>query len=465
MAAPGTTSPSASPGSTAGGSTSAAAKPAAAAPRPSSTPASASTPSHGHSHAHDHGSGGGFGRALAGGVIGAVLALGGAAALQYAGVLPAVAPQAASPAPTDAGDTAGPSPQALADQIEQLRGQIASIEAAGTGGTPQSATQPAVDPAQLTALDQRLAALESGANAGPEARSAAEAASQAAAAAQTTATEARDAAGAAQRQAEAAQGAAEAAQGAATEAGNTARAAQELANATAGAVRNAQDAANNAGAAAGRAQEAAEGAREEATSAIAGLETRVAAVEESNREAGVALAAAGLKAAVDRGGPFMSELETFARTGGEGASAATDRLRGFAADGVPSAQALAARWPEVERAILASEAPPSTAPVSEQIFSGLQGLVSVRPSGAAPAGETGLAASTSRLSAAVEAGNWRGWLTEWQSLPEAAKQASADYQREVEARVAADEVVGNALGSVLGGDGAAPAAPAAGQQG
>lgn len=382
---------------------------------------------------------GGFGPALGGALLGAAIALLGAGALQYAGVLPSVgagqdAEALAQFARTGDVQQVSTDLSALGAEVEQLRSAQA---AGGTGGGASTA--------DLTTVADRVTALEQRGDAG----SASSAQSQEAATkAQGTADTAAGAAEAARVAAEAATAASNGALTAADQARQTADTANQGAQA-------AQQAAQAAQAAAGGAQQSATAANE----AIAGFETRLAAIEDGNRRAGIALAAAGLKAAIDRGGPFMSELESFATTAGP--SPAVETLRGFAAEGVPSTQALLAEWPGVRAGIASALRPVDpNASVGDQILTGLNALVTSRPVGAGPdAAEEGPSAALGRLSAAIESGNAQGFLDEWAKLPQPAKDVSAAFQAKVDARARTEAVVGETLNNAVNA-GAQPAGTA-----
>ena len=319
---------------------------------------------------------------------------------------------------------------AVKAEVEQLR----SAQAAG--GTGAGASQ-----ADLTALTDRVTAIEQRG----EARAATTTVNgEAANAAQQTADGARDVAEAARAAADAVRQAAQEAKEIAGQSKTAAEAARQIAE-------TAQLAAQTAQQAAATAQQAATAAQASANSgseAIAAFDKRLAAIEAGNKQAGVAIAAASLKAAIDRGGPFMSELEAFA--GAAGPQPAIETLRGFAAEGVPSAQALSADWPEVEAQLMAALRPVDpNASVGDQLLSGLSGLVTARPSGAPPAAATGPEATVARMAAAIAGGQFQAWLDAWQTLPQPAKDASDAYRSRVQARARTEAIVGETLGNAV----------------
>lgn len=351
--------------------------------------------------------------------------MGGAAALQAGGYLPALG------GVQETGEVTASAEQldALSGEVAALRDQVQSAPVAPAAPAENGATAE-----QLAALGQRIDTFETSAStAGADATAGLQQVGETAAAAQKTAAAAQETANAAQQAATAAQ--------------QSATQANEAATAT---------------------QQAAEQASAKVDEAVAQFESRIAGMEANNRRADGALAAANLKSAIDQGGPFMSQLETYAEA--TGAGAATEDLRAFAADGVPSKQVLAAEWPAVEDQIAESLRPAlPDAPVQEQLLSGLRSLVQVRPDGPAPAEAKGPDAVLSRLDAAIESGDLAGWQSEWQTLPQAGQDASQDFASRVAARLTADRVVAEALSSALapapagGADSAPPADQPAGQ--
>lgn len=374
--------------------------------------------------AAEHGPG--LGTVLGAALIGAALALLLGGILQYAGIIPAVRQQDVAQltqqfarvgdvqqigtdlntvradlgqlqSTLSAGGAGGTGPTgadfaALADRFNGLEGRLNSLADAG-------ASPPAGDPNALNGLTQ--AANEARDTAG-QARQAAEGAGAQAAEARQTATTAQQAAGTAQQAADVAQTAADGAM-------NAAKANAE---------------------------------------AIADIRNRVGSVEAANRQAAVAFSAASLKAAVDRGGPFMTELETYATAAGP--SPVVDGLRNYAAEGVPTVATLEADWPNVRTAILQALRPQDpNADVGSQILSGLSSLVAVRPSASAGSAAGGPDAPVARLDAMLQAGNLQGWNAEWQKLPQAAKDAGAAFQSRVNAREQAERVVDEALGQAV----------------
>jgi len=163
-----------------------------------------------------------------------------------------------------------------------------------------------------------------------------------------------------------------------------------------------------------------------------------------------AIAAAALKAAIDRGGPFIAELDTFAGVAPDD-PAATD-LRNFAETGVPSRAELIRQVPDVATAIVESvNQPDPNQSWSDRLMSSAKSLVSVRPVGNVE-GES-VEAIAARMEDKVKNGDLPGAATEWNSLPATAKQASAAFKQSLEARIRVEDLVGGALSKAVSGTG------------
>ena len=163
-----------------------------------------------------------------------------------------------------------------------------------------------------------------------------------------------------------------------------------------------------------------------------------------------AIAAAALKAAIDRGGPFTAELDTFAGVAPDD-PAATD-LRGFAETGVPSRAELVRQVPDVATAIVDSvNQPDPNQSWSDRLMSSAKSLVTVRPVGNIE-GES-VEAIAARMEDKVKNGDLPGASTEWNSLPAIAKQASAAFKQSLEARIRVEDLVSGAVSKAVSGTG------------
>jgi hypothetical protein len=200
---------------------------------------------------------------------------------------------------------------------------------------------------------------------------------------------------------------------------------------------------NEAGTQALEAAQAAQSQANDLSGRLDALDARMASVETETRQARVALAAAGLKAAIDRGGPFMPELETFATASNGGPQ--VDALRDFAAAGVPTQGALLEEWPDVEAQIRTALASEGGTGVGDQILSGLSSLVTVRRTGEAAGESDGPQAVLDTMTTALREGDLAAWRQGWDGLDEGAKSVSQGFADKVEARRQAVSVVDEAL--------------------
>lgn len=185
---------------------------------------------------------------------------------------------------------------------------------------------------------------------------------------------------------------------------------------------------------------------------LAAIDTRVVElarqIEEQATNPGIALAiaAAGLKTAIDRGGPFMTELETYASIAPDAPEIAD--LRGLAASGVPTRAAISQEVDAAVNRMIAAAAPPAEdAGLFGRLLDSMQSIVKIRPIGDVEGDDVG--AIVARLEAAILAGDYARAASEYDSLPDPAKQAGAEFIARVKARQTADELAERALSGAL----------------
>ena len=170
-----------------------------------------------------------------------------------------------------------------------------------------------------------------------------------------------------------------------------------------------------------------------------------------------AIAAAGLKSAIDRGSAFATELEAYASVAGEDETVA--QLRDFAASGVPTVTQLSDGFAAVANRIVATgQGLDENASLGDRLMSSARSLVQVRPVGEAEGDTPGAIAA--RVETRLKDGNLEGALAEWETLPDPAKAASADFMDRVRARQTVDQLVAGALANAMSA--ARPSAPPAG---
>ncbi|NTJ43301.1 hypothetical protein G6L28_11915 [Agrobacterium larrymoorei] len=155
-----------------------------------------------------------------------------------------------------------------------------------------------------------------------------------------------------------------------------------------------------------------------------------------------AIASAGLKAAIDRGGPFLTELDTLSRVTPD--DPAIQSLRPFANTGVPSRAELVRNFPGVANSMLNSlrQSDPNQG-IVDRLAESAMSLVKVRPVGNVE-GE-GAEAKIARMEDKLRNGDLKGAALEWDGLPEPAKAASADYKKSLDARVEVEDLVNGTL--------------------
>lgn len=192
--------------------------------------------------------------------------------------------------------------------------------------------------------------------------------------------------------------------------------------------------------------------RSESETARAALEMRIEAIEKKldqprdDVEVAVAIASAGLKAAIDRGGSFTAELATL--EGIKPDDPAVKELKSFASAGVPSRSKLVADFPAVADAILAAtRADDPNQSFTDRLMSSAFSAIQVRPVGEV-AGE-GPDAIVARMETRLTNGDLAAAAAEWEKLPEPAKKASESYKTSLDARIRVEELVGSSLSKAV----------------
>ncbi|MBC2883844.1 COG4223 family protein [Ochrobactrum sp. CM-21-5] len=178
---------------------------------------------------------------------------------------------------------------------------------------------------------------------------------------------------------------------------------------------------------------------------ISTLETKFTSLQEKVNEtarqpdASALIAANALKTAIDRGGSFKAELETYASLAPQDASAKA--LLPFADKGVPTVADLNAWFGPVANRIVATENKlPADAGIWDQLVASAKGLVSVRPV-AGNVGGRGVGPTTARMEAALQAGDLERAIGEWEQLPADARETSEEFVNQLKARRDADALI------------------------
>lgn len=353
------------------------------------------------------------GSTLAAGLLGGVIALAGAGAAWYGGLLPRETLTAAQPA-----DTAAVAE--LTTQLGALRTEIAALKAnppaAGAASAGNADMQARVEGLAVTVeeLRNRLGQIGDAAPQSP-AESLAPLTERLAALEQRVQALPSDDA-----------------------------ALQSLRQAVEAAAAQAAQAQQAAGAAAPRLQEVAT-AVETLRKSVDGLAAQVA--EQTKKPAvAQAIAASALKSAIDSGRPFVAELDTYAGVAPE--APGVSELRALAAAGVPAQATLAGELDTAARAMVdAGRVVDPNAGLVDRLLSSAQSLVSVRPVGEAAGSD--VPSIVARIELAVHNGDYARAVSEYGTLPDAPKKAGAAFMEKVKARARADELAAAALAAAL----------------
>jgi len=151
-----------------------------------------------------------------------------------------------------------------------------------------------------------------------------------------------------------------------------------------------------------------------------------------------AIAAAGLKSAIDRGGSFMPELEAFASVVPD--DPAVPELRDLAARGVPSRSKLIEEFPDAaSKAIAAAQPVDPNSGLVDRLMSSALSVVKVRKVGDVEGDSP--EAITARAEARLLDGNLDGALAEWNTLPEASRLAASDFGNALAARAGVEMLI------------------------
>ncbi|TPI11368.1 phage tail protein [Mesorhizobium sp. B4-1-3] len=146
----------------------------------------------------------------------------------------------------------------------------------------------------------------------------------------------------------------------------------------------------------------------------------------------LAIAASALKSALDRGAPFATELDTFAAIAPDAPELAA--LRSYAEKGVPTRATIASEADAAANAMVEAAKPADqNAGFFQSLVSSAESLVKVRPVGAIEG--KGAPETVARMEVAVNQGDYAKALSEYDTLPDAAKAAGADFAGKLKARI------------------------------
>lgn len=160
-----------------------------------------------------------------------------------------------------------------------------------------------------------------------------------------------------------------------------------------------------------------------------------------------AIAAAGLKSAIDRGRDFAGELATYQKVAPSGTDLGP--VAAFADKGIPTREQLANQFSSLAGDIIkASDQPGPDEGVMQRLFDSAKGLVSVRPIGDVE-GDS-VPAIVARIENDLNEGQLQAAASEWAALPDAGKQVSASFEAALQARIDIDQLVSETLNQAIG---------------
>ncbi len=185
------------------------------------------------------------------------------------------------------------------------------------------------------------------------------------------------------------------------------------------------------------------------------LETRSSAAQASGRAAALTLALTSLERAVKSGSAYGSELDTVERI--IGAEPALERLRVFAASGVPTRRMLMDEFDAAAVRIRAAiPAPPEADNWTGQVLSGARSYLGIQPTGAARGNDP--QAVLARLRARLIAGDLAAAMAEYGRLDATAQAMAKAWFDRLNASEAAREALDGLLHSAVAALGRAQSA-------
>jgi len=149
-----------------------------------------------------------------------------------------------------------------------------------------------------------------------------------------------------------------------------------------------------------------------------------------------AVAADALAAALDSGRPFSSELAALKSLGID--TEAIDGLTPQAGAGLPTLAELRSSFEAALGSVALNPPIPEQAGAIDRLFQSARSLVEVRP--VHPTAGSDPAAVIARIRGALEAGDLETALAEWATLPDTIKTPTADWAKQAQARLQADDL-------------------------
>lgn len=159
-----------------------------------------------------------------------------------------------------------------------------------------------------------------------------------------------------------------------------------------------------------------------------------------------AVAVTALKTAIDRGGPFLAELDALRSIAPE--EAAVKELAEDASTGVATRTDLRSEFPAAATAMLdALHQPDPNEGLFARLYSSAMSGIRVRPVGSVE-GDTPEAV-VARIEDKLNNGDLKGASLEWASLPDAAKTAGQDFKQKLDRRLRVETAIDAAVAATM----------------
>ncbi|WEX77230.1 hypothetical protein PYH37_005619 [Sinorhizobium numidicum] len=159
-----------------------------------------------------------------------------------------------------------------------------------------------------------------------------------------------------------------------------------------------------------------------------------------------AVAVTALKTAIDRGGPFLAELDALRSIASE--EATVKELAQDAATGVATRTELRGAFPQTADAMLdALNQPDPNEGIFGRLLSSAMSGIRVRPVGSVE-GDTPEAV-IARIEDKLNNGDLKGASLEWANLPEIAKSAGQDFKEKLDRRLRVETVIDAAVADTM----------------
>ena len=171
---------------------------------------------------------------------------------------------------------------------------------------------------------------------------------------------------------------------------------------------------------------------------LGALQTKIDA-QATQPDMAAIIAANALKSAIDRGGSYLNELQTYKSLLPEQAGSVA-ALEVQAETGIPTLSQLNTQFASLADSMVAAvNKPAADAGIWDQLVGSAKNLVRSRPIG--DVAGSGVGPVTARIEFALQNGDVQRAMTEWAQLPEAAKQVGQSFYDALSARRDADALL------------------------